>query len=50
MVDALWKPIMVYFFDGTCYCNSCLYLFALNCFLTKKNDGRNGLLLVVIAF
>ena len=25
-----------YFFDGTCHCNSCLYLFALDCFLPKK--------------
>lgn len=40
MVDALWKPITVLLFDGTCYCNSCLYLFDLNCFLTKKTMGE----------
>lgn len=36
MVDALWKSITVLLFDGTCYCNSYLYLFALDCFLPKK--------------
>ena len=39
-----------YFFDGTCHCNSCLYLFALDCLASKKSSGRNGLLLVVIYF
>ncbi|VKN81201.1 membrane protein (pseudogene) [Streptococcus pneumoniae] len=28
------------FFDGTCYCNSCLYLFVFNCFLTKKRWAK----------
>lgn len=40
MVDALWKPITVLLFDGTCYCNSCLYLFVFNCFLTKKRWAK----------
>ena len=40
MVDVLWNLLRFYFFDGNMPLNSCLYLFALDCFLPKKTVAK----------
>lgn len=51
MVDALWKPITVLLFLMEHAIVTAVFICSfLIAFLLKKNDGRNGLLLVVIAF